>query len=93
MSCYSYIASINFKGNFFDFDDIEGVYKIGLTVVNSMHEINHINQIIIFFKGNKETLINSPERKIERDNPNKNEKEIVSIKKEEFVWNIFYLTK
>ena len=80
LSCYSYIASIDFKGNFFDFDDIEGVYKIALTVVNSMHEINHINQIIIFFKGNKETLINSPERKIERDNPNKNEKEIVRKK-------------
>ena len=28
------------------------IYKFGLTIVNIIHEINHANQIIIFFKGN-----------------------------------------
>ena len=78
LSCYSFIPSINFL---FEEYNLQGysisiqnkeTSKIGLTLVNSIHEINHANQIIIFFKGNNKDLINSPERFI---------KENISIKK------------
>ena len=80
LSCYSFIPSINFilteskkkeksneyiivkekKGN-------KEAYIVGLTIVNSIHEVNHANQIIIFFKGNDKNLIDSPERIIKEN--------------------------
>ena len=64
LSCYSFIPSINFL--FEEYSNISNQNKesckIGLTIVNSLHEINHANQVIIFFKGNNKDLINSPER-------------------------------
>ena len=64
LSCYSFIPSINFL--FEEYSNIseqnKETCKIGLTIVNSLHEINHANQVIIFFKGNNKDLINSPER-------------------------------
>ena len=64
LSCYSFIPSINFL--FEEYSAISNknkeTCKIGLTIVNSLHEINHANQVIIFFKGNNKDLINSPER-------------------------------
>ena len=64
LSCYSFIPSINFL--FEEYSNISNqnkeTCKIGLTIVNSLHEINHANQVIIFFKGNNKDLINSPER-------------------------------
>ena len=64
LSCSSYIPSINFRMIEYQFRDInKSTYKIGLTIVNSIHEINHVNQCIIFFKGNDKNLINTPERK------------------------------
>ena len=64
LSCYSFIPSINFL--FEEYSNISDqnkeTCKIGLTIVNSLHEINHANQVIIFFKGNNKDLINSPER-------------------------------
>ena len=35
---------------------------MGLTIINSYHEINHTNQSLIFFKGNDKNLLNTPER-------------------------------
>ena len=64
LSCYSFIPSINFL--FEEYSNISNqnkeTCKIGLTIVNSLHEINHANQIILFFKGSNKDLINSPER-------------------------------
>ena len=64
LSCYSFIPSINFL--FEEYSNISDqnkeTCKIGLTIVNSLHEINHANQIILFFKGSNKDLINSPER-------------------------------
>ena len=64
LSCYSFIPSINFL--FEEYSNISNqnkeTCKIGLTIVNSLHEINHENQIILFFKGSNKGLINSPER-------------------------------
>ena len=64
LSCYSFIPSINFL--FEEYSNISNqnkeTCKIGLTIVNSLHEINHVNQVIIFFKGNNKDLINSPGR-------------------------------
>ena len=64
LSCYSFIPSINFL--FEEYSAISNqnkeTCKIGLTIVNSLHEINHASHVIIFFKGNNKDLINSPER-------------------------------
>ena len=64
LSCYSFIPSINFL--FEEYSNISDqnkeTCKIGLTIVNSLHEINHANQIILFFKGSNKGLINLPER-------------------------------
>ena len=65
LSCYTYIASINFIPIFILDSDNEDTYKIGLTITNCIHEINHVNQILIYFKGNEKDLINSPEREFE----------------------------
>ena len=71
LSCYSYIPTIDFKTQTEDLK-IENydTYKVGLTIVNSMHEINHANQDIIFFKGNNKNLLYSPERIIGVDKYN-----------------------
>ena len=64
LSFSSFIPSINFqrvrnlKGKI-----NKNIYKIGLTIVNSLHEINHANQCIIYFKGSKKDFIYTPERK------------------------------
>ena len=67
LSCYSYIPSINFqiekKGIKIQKED-EDTYKVGLTIVNSLHEEYHAIRIIIFFKGNNKNLFFSPKRKI-----------------------------
>ena len=72
LSCYSFIPSINFKLKEYEEnkelkinDDTKKIYKFGFTIVNTIHEINHANQIIIFFKGNDKNLIDSPERNFE----------------------------
>ena len=64
-SCYTYITSINFIPIFILDSDNKDTYKIGLTITNCIHEINHTNQILIYFKGNEKDLINSPEREFE----------------------------
>ena len=60
LSCYTFIPTINFK-NYYQIKN-EDSYKVGLTIINSYHEINHINQSLIFFKGNDKNLLNTPER-------------------------------
>ena len=63
LSCYSYIPTVNFKTHTEDLKiENHDTYKVGLTIVNSMHEINHANQDIIFFKGNNKNLLYFPER-------------------------------
>ena len=72
LSCNSFITSVNFKLYDKDFSIInKDVFKAGLTIVNCIHEINHANQIIIYFKGNKIDLINSPERELKDGNNTK----------------------
>ncbi len=64
LSCYSYIPTINFIS--FETKRAtmnKGVYKIGLTIINSLHEINHNNQCILYFKGGNKRLLYTPERK------------------------------
>ena len=74
LSCYSFIPTINFEVEDKEYFRIEDknmdTYKIGLTIDNSLHEINHANQMIIFFKGNNKDLINSPERNNIKENEN-----------------------
>ena len=85
LSCYSYIPSINFISKYELYQENENTYKVGLTTVNSLHEINHANQCIIYFKGNNNDLINSPQRKLKdledfkknEEMENKNEKDII----------------
>jgi len=60
LSCYTFIPTINFINSFRVKN--EDSYKVGLTIINSYHEINHTNQSLIFFKGNDKNLINTPER-------------------------------
>ena len=75
LSGYSFIPSINFKiiesEKEEELDDYviinekkinKEIYIVGITIVNSIHEVNHTNQIIIFFKGNDKNLFDSPER-------------------------------
>ena len=61
-SLYSYIPIL-----FFDIycknQDLENSLKISAVIENSMLEINHINQDIIFFKGNDKNLFPTPKRK------------------------------
>ena len=72
LSCYSFIPSINFEMRI-DTDDIKidkidsDAYKVSLTIVNSLHEIIHAEQDIIFFKGNNKHLILSPKRIVGKD--------------------------
>ena len=59
LGCYSFMTAIGFEG----IKEIKkGYYKVGLTIPNCLHEINHTNQILIFFKGSDKNLINTPER-------------------------------
>ena len=73
LSCYSFIPCINFVIERHNKSLITNAtrdsYNVGLTIVNSIHEINHANQVIIFFKGNNRELLYSPERIIEENIP------------------------
>ena len=58
LSFNSYIPSINFQriGNLHGKIN-HNIYKIGLTIVNSLKEIYHVNQYILYFKGiNKSSI-------------------------------------
>ena len=59
LSCCTFIPTINFQKEEIKNADI---YKVGLTIISLSHEINHINQSIIFFKGNDKNLLFTPER-------------------------------
>ena len=64
LSCYSYIPTINFEivENLREPKN-KGIYKIGLTIINLLHEINHANQCIIYFKTGNKNLLYTTERK------------------------------
>ena len=59
LGCYTYLTTNNFIGPKLVNPQ---TYKVGLTVMNIFHEINHIYQSIIFFKGNDTNLLNTTER-------------------------------
>jgi len=74
LSCYSYVASINFKideKNLKIQKKNEDTYKVGLTIVNTFHEEYHAIRDIIFFKGNNKNLLFSPKRKVGKDSKGK----------------------
>ena len=61
LSCYSFITSINFEMGFdtkeIKITDIDSdAYKVSLSIVNSLNEIIHAEQAIIFFKENNKYL-------------------------------------
>ena len=71
LSCYSYIPSINFQVSQKDIKIQkinEDTYKVGLTIVNSLHEEYHAIRVIIFFKGNNKIILFSPKRIIGKNN-------------------------
>ena len=61
-SLYSYIPILLFKFNTLG-ENLEKSLKISVVVENCIHEINHINQDIIFFRGNDKDLFLTPKRK------------------------------
>ena len=63
-SLYSYIPILSFKifcQEFFP-ENFHIFLKVSAVIENTIHEINHINQDIIFFKGNDKRLFNTPKR-------------------------------
>ena len=63
-SLYSYIPILTFK-IFCDHSFLYKCYyplKISAIIENTIHEINHINQEMIFFKGNNKELFKTPKR-------------------------------
>ena len=59
LSCYSYIPIISSS---VILPYIFYPLKISATIENSIHEINHINQDLLYFKGNNTKLFNTPKR-------------------------------
>jgi len=66
LSCYSYITSINFEiiNNRRNTININ-TYKIGLTIINSLFEINNANQSILNFKCNNKNFIDKSNKRKE----------------------------
>ena len=94
LSCYSFIPSINFEmridTNDIKIDKIDSdAYKVSLTIVNSLHEIIHAEQDIIFFKVNNKYLLQSP-KKIVRKDKKVND---IKIKEEGTSFEYLYLVK
>ena len=62
ISFYSYIPII-FPLNYNeDYEPIYPIFKTSGTIENTIHEINHINQDILFFKENDISFFNTPKR-------------------------------
>ena len=59
LSCYSFIPSISSS---ITEESILIPSKISVAIENSLHEINHVNQDLLYFKGNNISLLNSPTR-------------------------------
>ena len=58
-SCYSYVPIFYFivaQNKLFN------ILRIGAVIENSLHELNHMNQDILYFKGNDKKLFYSPKR-------------------------------
>ena len=61
-SCYSYICTLF---NLFSYDKtFYPILRAGAIIDISLHEINHLNQDIIFFVGNDKNLLDTPKRKL-----------------------------
>ena len=61
-SCYSYICTLF---NVFSYDKtFYPILRAGAIIDISLHEINHLNQDIIFFVGNDKNLLDTPKRKL-----------------------------
>ena len=84
LSCYSFIPSISYS---IALEEILVPSKIAVTIDNTLHEINHINQNILYFKGNNSSLFNTPKRKGFKSNSEGGEdfEEILFGKKIEYI--------
>ena len=58
-SCYSFIPTISYS---YTEKIIKIPSQISVAIENSLHEINHINQNLIYFKGNNLSLFNTRTR-------------------------------
>ena len=83
LSCYSFIPTISYS----ILEEILVPSKIAVTIDNTLHEINHINQNILYFKGNNSSLFNTPKRKGFKSNSEGGEdfEEILFGKKIEYI--------
>ena len=59
-SLYTYIPVI-FPYSILE-EEINSVFRVSATFENSIHEINHVNQDILYFKSNNQSMIKTPER-------------------------------
>ena len=59
-SLYSYIPII-FPLTILE-EEVSSVFKVSAIFENSIHELNHVNQDILYFKSNDKSLIKTPER-------------------------------
>ena len=59
LSCYSFIPSISSS---ITEQEIIIPSKISVAIENLLHEINHVNQDLLYFKGNNISLLYSPKR-------------------------------
>ena len=58
-SCYSYISifyPMLAQSNLYN------ILRIGAVIENSLYELNHMIQYILYFNGNNKTLFNSPNK-------------------------------
>ena len=59
-SCYSYICVLF---NIFSYEPkFDSVLRCGAIVDIGLHELNHINRNILFFKENNQSLFSTPKR-------------------------------
>ena len=59
-SLYTYIPIIFPLDNFND--EVSSVFKVSSTFENSIHELNHANHGILYFKSNEKEMMETPER-------------------------------
>ena len=71
LSCYTFIPSIDFiikgKKEYIISGESKDSYKVGLTIANLIHELNYVNELILFFKGKNLDIVNPIERIIEKN--------------------------
>ena len=92
LSCYSYI-SVLFKVNVI-IEKYASILRCGAIIDNTLHEINHLNQNIIYFRGNDKSLFDSPKREgIKGEDGGEKLEELLFGRtiKELKIWECFYI--